>query len=126
MKFLIDECLHASLVAVAHKAGHMCDHVGLGGCKDWQLMTKIRAEEYTLVTNNRADFIALFAKEELHPGLLIILPSITPSLQRHLFRTALSHIGERDLINTVLEVELAGANTICREYSYPPTLGDSR
>jgi len=43
MKFLIDECLHTSLVTLAHEAGHLCDHVnflGLGGHKDWQLMTK--------------------------------------------------------------------------------------
>jgi hypothetical protein len=62
MKVLIDECLHTSLLTVAHEAGHACDHVnflGLGGYKDWQLMAKIRAEDYTLVTNNRADFIAL-------------------------------------------------------------------
>jgi len=43
MKFLIDECLHTSLVTVAHDAGHVCDHVnflGLGGHKDWQLMVR--------------------------------------------------------------------------------------
>ena len=88
MKFLVDECLHTSLVVVAHEAGHVCDHVnflGLGGYKDWQLMAKIRAEDCTLVTNNRADFVALFAKEALHSGLLIILPSVTPLLQRQLF-----------------------------------------
>jgi len=35
MKFLIDECLHTSLVTVAHETGHVCDHVNflsLGGC----------------------------------------------------------------------------------------------
>jgi predicted nuclease of predicted toxin-antitoxin system len=126
MKFLIDECVHASLVAVAHKAGHECDHVnflGLGGCKDWQLMKKIRAEDRTLVTNNRADFMAFYAKEALHPGLIIVLPNVTPSRQRDLFRAALLHIGDRDLINTVLEVDLTGATAICREYPYPPAFG---
>jgi Domain of unknown function (DUF5615) len=41
MKFPIDECLHTSLVTLAHDAGHGCEHVnflGLGGHKDWQLM----------------------------------------------------------------------------------------
>jgi len=124
MKFLIDECLHTSLVTVAHEAGHLCDHVtflGLGGRKDWQLMPEIRREEYTFVTNNRTDFIALYAKEKLHAGLVVILPNITPSLQRELFGAALSHVGEKDLINAVLEVDLAGSTAICREYSYPPT-----
>ncbi len=126
MKFLIDECLHTSLVTVAHEAGHVCDHVnflGLGGYKDWQLMVKIRAEDYTLVTNNRTDFIALFAQEELHPGLVIIVPSVAPSLQRQFLRAALFHIGARDLINTVLEVELIGTSAVCREYRYPPAVG---
>jgi hypothetical protein len=27
MKFLIDECLHTSLVTLAHDAGHLCEHV---------------------------------------------------------------------------------------------------
>jgi predicted nuclease of predicted toxin-antitoxin system len=123
MKFLIDECLHTSLVAVANDAGHVCEHVnfaGLGGHKDWQLMTKIRAEDYTFVTNNRADFTALYAEEQLHAGLVIILPNVTPSLQRGLFRAALSHVGKRDLVNAILEVDLVGAVASCREYSYPP------
>jgi hypothetical protein len=94
--------------------------LGLGGQKDWQLMTKIRSEDYTFVTNNRTDFVALYAKEELHAGLLIIVPNVIPARQRDLFRAALSHIGKRDLINAVLEVDLAGVSALCREYLLPP------
>ena len=122
MKFLIDECLHTSLVALAHEAGYVCEHVnflGLGGHKDWQLMSRIRREDCTFVTNNRADFTALYAREELHAGLVIVLPNVTPSRQQDLFRAALSHIGNRDLTNAILEVDLAGATAICREYSHP-------
>jgi len=122
MKFLIDECLHSSLTTLAHDAGHGCDHVnflGLGGHKDWQLMARIRREDYTFVTNNRTDFTALYANEELRAGLVIIVPNVTASRQRELFRAALSHIGNRDLINAVLEVDLAGTTATCREYSYP-------
>jgi predicted nuclease of predicted toxin-antitoxin system len=123
IRFLIDECLHTSLVGLAHEAGHACDHVnflGLGGYKDWPLMTTIRRNEYTFVTSNVTDFIALYAKEELHAGLILIMPNITPVHQRELFRAALSHIGKRELINAVLEVDLSGATAICREYLYPP------
>ena len=122
MKFLIDECLHPSLVAVAHEAGHTCEHVnflGLGGYKDWQLMARVRAEDYTLVTNDRADFAALYAREKLHAGLVIIIPNVTPARQRHLFRAALSHIGTRDLTNAVLEVDLVESISTCREYPFP-------
>ena len=46
-------------------------------------MPKILREDYTFVTNNRTDFMALYAKQELHAGLVIILPSVTPSRHRN-------------------------------------------
>ncbi len=122
MRLLIDECLHTSLIGVAHEAGHLCDHVnfiGLSGYKDWQLMDRIRAREYTFVTNNRVDFTALYGREEIHPGLVIIVPNAVPKLQRELFRTALAHIGERELVDTLLEVDLTDAGITCREFRYP-------
>lgn len=122
MNFLIDECLHTSLIRLAHEAGHRCDHVnflGLAGFKDWQLMTKIRAADYTFVTNNRSDFTALYKNQDVHAGLVIIIPNVTPSRQRELFRCGFTHVGTRDLTNTVLEVNLVDATVICREFSYP-------
>ena len=73
MRFLIDECLHTSLVKVAHEAGYLCEHVnflGLSGQKDWELMREVQAGEYTFVTNNRTDFAALYTQEELHANLV--------------------------------------------------------
>ncbi len=86
MKLLIDECLHTSLIGVAHEAGYLCDHVG---------------------------------REQIHPGLVIIVPCVVPKLQRELFRAALAHIGERELVNTLLEVDLTDAGITCREFLYP-------
>ena len=66
MKFLIDECLHTSLVQVAHAAGYAADHVNflsLGGLKDWQLLPVIRERDFTFVTNNGPDFLALRGKD---------------------------------------------------------------
>ena len=122
MKFLIDECLHTSLVTIGQDAGYICDHVnflGLGGYKDWQLMPKIRTGEYAFVTNDMAHFMRIYGQEELHAGLVIIVPNVIPSRQRELFQAVLSHIGNRDLINTVVEVEIAGDGITCREYVYP-------
>jgi len=122
MKLLVDECLHTSLIAIAHGAGHICDHVnflGLGGKKDWQLMATIQADEYTFVTNNRSDFSLLYLREELHAGLVIIIPNVTPARQRDLFKAGLRHIGARDLTNAVLEVDFVGGLIMCREYAYP-------
>jgi predicted nuclease of predicted toxin-antitoxin system len=122
MRFLIDECLHTSLASVAHEAGYACDHVnfiGLSGYKDWELMDRIRAGEYTLVTNNRVDFTNLYGHEEIHPGLVVIVPNVVPRLQREIFKAALAHIGNREVVNTLLEVDRTDAGIVCREFSYP-------
>ncbi|HXY08336.1 MAG TPA: DUF5615 family PIN-like protein [Terriglobales bacterium] len=122
MKFLIDECLHTSLVQVAQAAGYMADHVNylsLGGLKDWQLLPVIRQRELTFVTNNGADFLALLGKEPLHPGMIIIVPNVTPVLQREHFGAALDHIGARDLTNSVVEVKYVGDRIVCSEYDLP-------
>ena len=44
MRFLIDECLHESLVEVAHGAGFEAihvNHLGLSGKPDWELADRI-------------------------------------------------------------------------------------
>jgi predicted nuclease of predicted toxin-antitoxin system len=122
LKFLIDECLHTSLVQVAHAEGYAADHVNylsLGGLKDWQLLQVIREREFTFVTNNGADFLALLGKEPLHPGMIIIVPNVIPVLQRELFKAALDHIGSRDLTNSVVEVKYVGDRIVCSEYVLP-------
>ena len=75
--------------------------------------------ELTFVTNDGADFLALFGKEPLHPGILIIVPNVTPVLQRELFKAALDHIGARDLTNSVVEVMYVGDLIVCSEYALP-------
>jgi predicted nuclease of predicted toxin-antitoxin system len=122
VKLLIGEYLHTSLVELAHAAGHVGDHVnylGLGRSKDWVLMATIREQDYTFVTNNRSDFLVLHRQEPLHPGVIIIVPNVTPLRQRELFSAALKHIGTRDLTNTVVEVKYAGNWIVCSEYALP-------
>jgi predicted nuclease of predicted toxin-antitoxin system len=123
-KLLIDECLHTSLLKLAHEASHTADHVnylGLGSSKDWDLMKLILDRDYTFVTNNRTDFLALYGRTQVHAGLVIIVPNVTPTLQRELFQAALSFIGERGLINAVVEIEYHDGKEIeCRQYPMPP------
>jgi predicted nuclease of predicted toxin-antitoxin system len=109
MKFLIDECLHTSLVTVANDAGfeaHHVVHLGLQGTPDHKLMGRIRDDESIFVTNNALDFVTLYANEEIHPGLVIILRNVPPNLQRALFQAALEFIGEDEPVNCAIEVEL--------------------
>ena len=49
-------------------------------------MVRIRSDEYTFVTNNRTDFTARYSREELHAGLVIIVPNVVPARQRELFQ----------------------------------------
>jgi len=82
-------------------------------------MAVIRQKDYTFVTNNRSDFLALHRREPLHAGVIILVPSVTPVQQRELFNAALKHIGTRDLTNTVIEVKYAGNRIECSEYALP-------
>ena len=124
MKFLIDECLHESLVQVAHAAGFEATHVnhlGLSGQPDWALAERITKDEFTFVTNNRVDFARLFGKMELHTGLIVLVPNVVPALQRALFSAALQYLAGRDLVNAVIEVTLDRRMVKCVEYQLPAT-----
>jgi len=57
-------------------------------------MVKVRAEEFTLMTNDAVDFRRLFRYEVIHPGLVILIPNATPPVQRALFSAALDFIGD--------------------------------
>jgi hypothetical protein len=66
-----------------------------------------------------ADFLALLGKEPLHPGIILIVPNVTPVLQRELFKATLDHIGARDLTNSVIQVKYVGDRIVCSEYILP-------
>jgi predicted nuclease of predicted toxin-antitoxin system len=123
VKFLIDECLHTTLVAVAQDHGHECFHVnwiGLSGEADWDLMPRIVEENFTFVTNNARDFRRLYANEELHPGLVIIVPQVVPALQRELFEAVLADLEpNEDLLNEVIEITLDGEAAEITRYTLP-------
>ncbi len=94
MRFLIDECLHESLVGVAHGAGFEATHVnhlGLSGKSDWELANRTVKDEFTFVTNNRVDFVRLFGKVALHAGLIVLVPNVVPAVQRALFEAAIQY-----------------------------------
>jgi len=123
VKFLIDECLHTTLVTVAQDRGHECSHVnwlGLSGETDWNLMPRIVDENFTFVTNNARDFRKLYAREELHPGLIIIVPQVLPALQRELFDAVLKDLepGE-ELLNEVIEITMDGDVATLNRYTLP-------
>ena len=123
MKFLIAECLHTSLVDVAVARGHEATHVnyrGLSGVQDWNLMAPIREGGFTFVTNNAKDFRRLHAREEVHAGLVILIPHVPPSEQRELFDAALDDLDMAPgLINEALEVGVADGDIQINRYDLP-------
>jgi predicted nuclease of predicted toxin-antitoxin system len=123
VKFLVDECLHTSLVAVAEARGHEARHVnwlGLSGETDWGLMPRILDEDFTFVTNNARDFRKLYAREELHAGLLIIVPQVAPNKQRELFDALLEELGaDAGMMNEIIEIALEDGAAIITRYELP-------
>lgn len=63
---------------------------GWSGFKDHQLRQVVLREEFVFVTNNARDFRRLMGESELHAGLIVVLPNVTPALQRELFERALN------------------------------------
>jgi hypothetical protein len=109
IKLLIDECLSGSLVAAAKVRGllaHYVPHVGKAGWQDYNLVEN----DYTVVTNNRKHFLREYAKLGIHNGLIVIVPSVRPEIQRVLFDSALNVMsqGNDDIANKLVEVLLDG------------------
>ena len=123
MNFLIDECLHTSLIEVAVARGHLASHVtyrGLSGAQDWNLMAPIREGAFTFVTNNAKDFRRLYAIEEIHAGLVILSPNVPPTKQRVLFDAALDDLGNGGgLFNEALEVREIDGEIEIKRYELP-------
>lgn len=114
LAFLVDECLSLELVAQAQARGFHATHVvfrGLQGRSDRELVAAAVAENFTLVTNNRRDFLRLYADVDLHAGLVVIVPGgLVSERQLQLFDLAIDAIAEAgDIVNQLVEVDGDGA-----------------
>lgn len=121
MRFLIDECLHTSLVGEAVARGHEAQHVnwlGLSGEADWNLMPRIVEGDFTFVTNNASDFRKLYRQQPIHAGLVILVPQVPPAIQRELFNLLLDDLGnEGDVVNEAIEIRIEGEEVVMERYS---------
>jgi predicted nuclease of predicted toxin-antitoxin system len=123
VRFLIDECLTVQLVAVATDHGyeaHHIAHLDRAGQKDWDIARHAQENDFVFITNNAADFRALYATQELHPGLVILIPNVRADLQRRLFTGALEQLAEfGEPVNQVLEVDLEASSTVYTTWQDP-------
>jgi predicted nuclease of predicted toxin-antitoxin system len=75
VKLWIDECLSPTLVERANRRGYWatCNRDrDLLGVSDRVLHKRVLEEEAVFVTNDEADFVALYRRVDLHTGLLIL------------------------------------------------------
>ena len=122
MIFLVDECLHTSLVGVAEGSGFEAHHVvylGMQGWKDHDVLDRVKERDYTFVTNNAVDFRRLYAGVSLHAGLIILVPSVVPAMQREMFQAVLHVIGDTTVVNTVVEVDIEAGQIEVTQYELP-------
>jgi hypothetical protein len=105
---LIEECLSPRLVGVAKRRGHDSFHVvriNREGYPDRDLAALIAERNYVFVTNNRRDFLRLYASMEIHNGLIVIVPNAGRAEQIRLFELALDAAERQEsLVNLLIEV----------------------
>ena len=125
MKFLIDECLSPTLVAMARERGFLqSTHVtwlGLRSRQDWVLVRRAIDDDYILVTHDSADFTALMEREPRHPGLVCMNVAqglMSLDVQQTLFDYAITQIADYALAGHVVEITLTTDSTI-RLATYP-------
>jgi hypothetical protein len=65
---------------------------------------------HVFVTNNRRDFLRLYAQLEVHNGSIVIVPAVDTEEQIRLFGIALDAAERQDsLINLLIEVHTDGS-----------------
>src|SRR5262245_35647237 len=108
-RFFIDECLSASLAAVAKERGITADygpHIGMAGWQDWNIAQFAIENDYIVVTNNRRHFLREYLKHEAHNGLVVIVPNVEREQQMQLFGRVLDYLADlNDLpVNKLIEI----------------------
>jgi predicted nuclease of predicted toxin-antitoxin system len=120
-KLLIDECLSPDLARIAKEEfGLFAIHVpwlgtpprGQKSWKDPDIVERVAAEDYILVTNNRKDFLGRYyaqANLQIHNGLIIVLEKTDIHGERRLFRSVIEHALVMDsTINKLIEIATDG------------------
>lgn len=81
-------------------------------------MSRILEDDYTFVTNNRSDFLALHGKEGLHPGVIITVLLLIFSKSSFAQRSNTSAIGTLPTPLAKSNTHEIGSNapkTLCRQ-----------
>jgi len=119
LKFLIDECLSPRLVWVAQRHGifssAFAPRIGLRSAGDAAVVRRAIRNNYVLVTNNKKDFVSIFSRELIHPGLVCLeaeFPLMNLDVQVRLFEAALRVLGGEEPVNEVVEASMVSGGKI--------------
>jgi hypothetical protein len=123
-RLLIDENLSVQLPRCAHERGYECMHVrdlDLLSEKDWDLLERIKRDDWTLVTNNVGEFRARYRRKlDLHAGVIFLVSSAGFATQRGALLAALDDIERHgDLTNTEMLVEPHGVGYRIQRFDLP-------
>lgn len=127
MKFLIDECLSPDLAMLARGQGYVeSTHVswlGMSGAKDHLVTSRAIIDGFVLVTHNTVDFRPLYARQEVHVGLIGFNTAagiMSLGLQKSLFLLAMSELAGSEAWNEVLEISVIAQGLVTVErYDLP-------
>jgi uncharacterized protein related to proFAR isomerase len=73
-----------------------------------------------MVTNNRADYRALYERRDLHSGLVVVISNVRRERQRQLFSAALDYLDEAgEPINQVLEIDFENDEVVINVFDLP-------
>lgn len=124
MKLWFDEDLSPTLVQVAHEHGlaATCNRDrGVLGHKDAQLRPLVQSQGYVLVTDNASDFRPMYARDDIHPGLIVIPASHGRTRQQQLTHSVIAWIADAAaqsgqtsaefMINKLVEIDGDGLTT---------------
>lgn len=129
MKLWFDEDLSPTLVQVAHDLGldATCNRDrNVLGCKDSQLRQLVQRQGYVLVTDNASDFRPMYARDDTHPGLIVLPASDGRARQQELARAVIAWIANAAatngqtladfMINKLVEID---SNNLTKAYALP-------
>ena len=122
MKLWFDEDLSPTLVQVANERGFeaTCNRdSGVLGYKDPQLRPLVQGEGCVFVTNNGSDFRPMYAREEIHPGLVVMPGELARDRQQEIARAGIDWIVDAAaeaeeiaadfMVNRLVEIDRHGA-----------------
>ena len=126
--FLIDENLTPAMVEVGKERGILVQHVahiGMASAHDFEVTAYAVRNDMICVTNDRADYLRLYARQDVHPGLAIINENVRGPVQVELFERLLDHLEglNYELVDQVIEIARDGSIQI---YDWPEPEGPGR